>query len=239
MQFLVPLILAFSSLFPFSSQKPRSVTDHVIVGYDVRRRSSSSSRLPAPAPSKGAAAADEGAGRRSKRQVVWDYRTCQKLAVLIEKKSLAINRIEKRIADLEPDSEADPHLRPMSHLQADSLRILVQELDETEKMIWQSIRWLEDVLSGGDYSSVLSLTGNAWKRLDALRHATLREEEEYIALVKAEVSMCYMDRAKIVLKITDTTLRCYCLFHCDNDDDDDDDDDDANNAAAISEVFNF
>lgn len=139
----------------------------------------------------------------SPRQV-WDYRRCQHLAVLMQKKSTAIRKIESRIRDLEPDDhrpaspshsssataeDSNPHRIPMRHLQADALRILVQELDETESMIWTSIRWLDEVLSGGDYSSVLSLTGNAWKRLDALRHATLREEEEYMALVKAEENL--------------------------------------------------
>lgn len=193
MQFLVPLILTFSFLFASSFGKPRNVIDDVIVKYDIRRSSSRASSP--PMASRGASAANEGTVHRDKRQVVWDFRVCQKLAVLIQKKAMAIRRIEERIAELEPDVEMDRHSRPMQHLQADSLRILVQELDETESMIWQSIRWLEDVLSGGDYSSVLSLTGKAWKRLDALRHATLKEEEEYIALVKAEVLIYRTDRS--------------------------------------------
>ena len=62
----------------------------------------------------------------------------------------------------------------------------MRELNETEALIIQSLVWLESVLKG-DYHDVINLKESSKLRLDALRDATLKEEQEYNAILKAEV----------------------------------------------------
>ena len=62
----------------------------------------------------------------------------------------------------------------------------MRELNETEALIIQSLVWLDSVLKG-DYHDLINLKESSKLRLDALRDATLKEEQEYNAILKAEV----------------------------------------------------
>ena len=62
-----------------------------------------------------------------------------------------------------------------------------KELNETEGQIVQSLTWLNNVLKG-DYKDVINMRLSSKKRLDALRDATMKEEQEYNAILKDEVS---------------------------------------------------
>ena len=66
--------------------------------------------------------------------------------------------------------------------------VMQQELNETEDMVVSSFRWLEETLND-DYKDIINMKDGAKKRLEKLRDATLKEEQEYNTLLKAEVRM--------------------------------------------------
>ena len=66
------------------------------------------------------------------------------------------------------------------------MSLLLKELNETETQLIDSFKWMEDVMKG-DYSDFASLKKSSERRLEFLRDATLKEEQEVNMLMKAEV----------------------------------------------------
>ena len=62
----------------------------------------------------------------------------------------------------------------------------MSELDESEHLIVSSLEWLNNVLTG-NFKDYLSELQNSRTRLDLLRDAVLKEEQEYQTLFEAEV----------------------------------------------------
>ena len=65
-------------------------------------------------------------------------------------------------------------------------RVFMKELNETEIMVAQSLLWM-DVVLRGDYKDMFNMKESSRLRLEALRNATLNEQQEYNAVVEAEV----------------------------------------------------
>ena len=69
-------------------------------------------------------------------------------------------------------------------------RVFMKELNETEIMVAQSLLWM-DVVLRGDYKDMFNMKESSRLRLEALRNATLDEQQEYNAVVEAEVKYHY------------------------------------------------
>ena len=114
-----------------------------------------------------------------KRQEGW----CKYIGSLMKKKTIAVKKIDEAIKQLEKKkemstSEKDYHVA--------RFHVMQQELNETEDMVVSSFRWLEETLND-DYKDIINMKDGAKKRLEKLRDATLKEEQEYNTLLKAEV----------------------------------------------------
>ena len=115
-----------------------------------------------------------------KRQDGW----CKYISNLMKKKTIAVKRIDEAIKQVQkkkdmPTSEKDYHVA--------RFHVMQQELNETEDMVVSSFRWLQETLND-DYKDIIHMKDGAKKRLEKLRDATLREEQEYNTLLKAEVT---------------------------------------------------
>ena len=116
-----------------------------------------------------------------KRQEGW----CKYISNLMKKKTIAVKKIDEAIKQLAKKnemstSEKDYHVA--------RFHVMQQELNETEDMVVSSFRWLEETLND-DYKDIINMKDGAKKRLEKLRDATLKEEQEYNTLLKAEVRM--------------------------------------------------
>ncbi len=118
------------------------------------------------------------------KEISWeDKNWCKKVTKILQKKKLAVHKMIKVVRKMLFDKTM-PNAEKVYHI--DQLNIFQQELNETENMIMNSFEWLDDVLEG-DYKDLINLQTSSKARLEALRDATLREEQEYNLIMKAEV----------------------------------------------------
>ena len=71
----------------------------------------------------------------------------------------------------------------------------MQELNETESGILQSLDWLDAVMKG-DYKDLVKLQERSKSRLQALRDAALLEEQEYSIILQAQV-WCHVHKHSV------------------------------------------
>ena len=116
---------------------------------------------------------------------VWDPKFCPRVSKMLTTKGRVIKRMVKLMDQIEKD-EKIPETE--KKFQISSFEIFRKELVETEEMILQSINWLDRVLKG-DYRNILELRESSKARLDALRDATLKEEQEYKDILIAWVGV--------------------------------------------------
>ena len=110
-------------------------------------------------------------------------RWCNKLDRTLRFKSVAHRHITKAVDSLEEDKSISAEEKKF-HI--GRFRILEKELNETQDQVEDAINWLNDVLKG-DYKDVINMKITSQKRLEGLRDATVKEEQEYSAILKAEV----------------------------------------------------
>ncbi len=125
---------------------------------------------------------------------------CKEMNQLMRKNSLAIKKIDNAIVKVSNDLNMDPDEKNYHKIR---FNIMKQELNETEEVILNSFDWLRETLND-DYNDIMNMKEGAKKRLEKLRDATLREEQEYNSLIKAEVkylSIFHVFCHKIVEKV--------------------------------------
>ena len=109
----------------------------------------------------------------------WVENGGRNLQMLLHKKSLTLKQLEKKIEQAHKQKKGNP-------IQVQRLEVFMKELNETEAMVVQSLLWMDTVLRG-DYMDMFNMKESSRVRLDALRNATLTEQQEYNTLVEAEV----------------------------------------------------
>lgn len=112
----------------------------------------------------------------------WVANGCRDLQMLRHKKSLTIKHIEQNIKKIQRSHKKTKD----SRIQVEMFQVFMKELNETEMMVVQSLLWLDTVLRG-DYKDIFNMKESSRLRLEALRNATLNEQQEYNAVVNAEV----------------------------------------------------
>uniref|UniRef100_UPI001EAF2F04 transmembrane and coiled-coil domain-containing protein 3-like n=1 Tax=Oncorhynchus gorbuscha TaxID=8017 RepID=UPI001EAF2F04 len=66
-----------------------------------------------------------------------------------------------------------------------TLEVFQKELNESERSVFQAVVGLQRALQG-DYRDVVNMKESSRQRLEALREAAIKEEQEYVELVAAE-----------------------------------------------------
>jgi len=116
----------------------------------------------------------------------WLTNGCRDLQLLHHKKSLTMKHIGQIIKKI----QRSPKKTKEGRIQMEMFRVFMKELNETEMMVAQSLLWM-DVVLRGDYKDMFNMKESSRLRLEALRNATLNEQQEYNAVVEAEVKYHY------------------------------------------------
>ncbi|CAH1781152.1 unnamed protein product [Owenia fusiformis] len=112
----------------------------------------------------------------------WKKNSFQKLGTLLRRKKFAIERLVEYVKRTSANKNIPIDER---HYQADVFNTFMKELNESEVLIFTSMDWLDNALKG-NYRDFLNIKQSSKQRLEALRDATLKEEQEYNALLNAE-----------------------------------------------------
>ncbi|XP_043995892.1 transmembrane and coiled-coil domain-containing protein 3 [Gambusia affinis] len=122
---------------------------------------------------------------RSKAQTQghrWVTNNCKRLVGLLQQKNVAINKLAAAAAAVGKDQSLS---EPEKHFQVHTLEVFQKELNESEHLVFQALHGLQRVLQG-DYRDVVNMKESSRQRLEALREAAIKEEQEYMELVAAE-----------------------------------------------------
>ena len=125
----------------------------------------------------------------------WLKGQCPPYQNLVRMKNAMITRITKRVDKMAFNMETPEEIRKA---QIDTLMIFMKELNETDILLIDSFKWLDQVMRG-DYNDFVSLKKSSEERLNMLRDATLKEEQEYQLLAKAGVSNKNKSRSSVFL----------------------------------------
>ncbi|MBN3303497.1 TMCO3 protein, partial [Amia calva] len=112
----------------------------------------------------------------------WFMENCRRLSGLMKQKSVVMKKLGVAIAAVERDmSLSDPE----KLFQVHTFEIFQKELNESENSIFQAIHGFKRALQG-DYKDVVNMKESSHQRLEALREAAIKEEQEYVELLAAE-----------------------------------------------------
>ncbi|KAG7467032.1 hypothetical protein MATL_G00148920 [Megalops atlanticus] len=112
----------------------------------------------------------------------WVLENCRRLSGLLKQKQAAVRKLGAAMAAVERDrSLSDPE----KLFQVHTLEIFQKELNESEKSVFQAVLGLQRALQG-DYRDVVNMKESSRQRLEALREAAIKEEQEYVELIAAE-----------------------------------------------------
>ncbi|XP_056595067.1 transmembrane and coiled-coil domain-containing protein 3 [Triplophysa dalaica] len=112
----------------------------------------------------------------------WVTENCRRLSNLLRQKSSAIRKLGLAAAMVLRDktlSQGEKLFR------LHTLEIFQRELNESEHSLFQAVDGLQRVLKG-NFRDVVNMKESSRQRLDALREAAIKEEQEYMELVAAE-----------------------------------------------------
>uniref|UniRef100_UPI00358EE63A transmembrane and coiled-coil domain-containing protein 3 isoform X4 n=1 Tax=Myxine glutinosa TaxID=7769 RepID=UPI00358EE63A len=107
---------------------------------------------------------------------------CRRVAALLQQKVIAINRLQAATYAVAKDDNLSAEERIF---QIHTLDIIQKELNESEASIFQAVLGLHRALQG-DYRDILNMKESSKQRLEALREAAIKEEQEFIQLSLAE-----------------------------------------------------
>ncbi|XP_063809179.1 transmembrane and coiled-coil domain-containing protein 3 isoform X2 [Pseudophryne corroboree] len=123
-----------------------------------------------------------GKGATASQRKEWLVNNCRKLSGLIHQKNVVLNKLKNAIKAV----EKDPSLSPEEKLfQVHTFEIFQKELNESENSVFQAVHGLRRALQG-DYKDVVNMKESSRQRLEALREAAIKEEQEYVELLAAE-----------------------------------------------------
>ncbi|XP_028256897.1 transmembrane and coiled-coil domain-containing protein 3 [Parambassis ranga] len=112
----------------------------------------------------------------------WVAGNCKKLVGLLRQKNVVVKKLAAAAVAVGKDrglSEAE------KHFQVHTLEVFQKELNESENLVFQAVQGLQRALQG-DYRDVVNMKESSRQRLEALREAAIKEEQEYVELVAAE-----------------------------------------------------
>ncbi|CAL9701509.1 unnamed protein product [Knipowitschia caucasica] len=112
----------------------------------------------------------------------WVANNCKRLVGLLHQKTVAVKKLSaagKVVAQDQTLSEDERHFR------VHTLEVFQKELNESEHFVYQAVHSLQRALQG-DIKDVVNMKESSRLRLEALREAAMKEEQEYVELVAAE-----------------------------------------------------
>ncbi|KAM4596668.1 transmembrane and coiled-coil domain-containing protein 3 [Fundulus diaphanus] len=112
----------------------------------------------------------------------WVTNNCKRLVGLLRQKNVAVNKLSVAAVAVGRDQSLS---EPEKHFQVHTLEVFQKELNESEHLVFQAVHGLQRVLQG-DYRDVVNMKESSRQRLEALREAAIKEEQEYMELVAAE-----------------------------------------------------
>lgn len=112
----------------------------------------------------------------------WVVNNCKRLVWLFNQKSVAVKKLSAAAKAVERDQTLTEDER---HFRVHTLEVFQKELNESEHLVYQAVHSLQRVLQG-DYKDVVNMKESSRQRLEALREAAIKEEQEYVELVAAE-----------------------------------------------------
>lgn len=112
----------------------------------------------------------------------WVTENCRWLSNLLRQKSSAVRKLGVAAAAVERDKV----LSSVEKLfRVHTLEVFQRELNESERSLFQAVDGLQRVLKG-NFRDVVNMKESSRQRLEALREAAIKEEQEYMELVAAE-----------------------------------------------------
>ncbi|TSK17796.1 Transmembrane and coiled-coil domain-containing protein 3 [Bagarius yarrelli] len=112
----------------------------------------------------------------------WVAENCRRLSGLLRQKNTAVRKLESASAAAERDRTLSDAERLF---QVHTLEVFQKELNESERSLFEAVAGLQRVLKG-DFGDVANMKESSRQRLEALREAAIKEEQEYVELVAAE-----------------------------------------------------
>ncbi|XP_043094274.1 transmembrane and coiled-coil domain-containing protein 3 isoform X1 [Puntigrus tetrazona] len=116
------------------------------------------------------------------QQHPWVKENCRRLSALLRQKQSAVRRLSSAGAALERDRTLAPSEKLF---RLHTLEVFQRELNESERSLFQAAEGLQRVMKG-NLRDVVSMKDSSRQRLQALREAAIKEEQEYMELVAAE-----------------------------------------------------
>ncbi|KAM9409354.1 transmembrane and coiled-coil domain-containing protein 3 [Pholidichthys leucotaenia] len=112
----------------------------------------------------------------------WMASNCRWLVGLLRQKNVVIKKLTTAADAVGKDKSLS---EPEKHFQIHTLEVFQKELNESEHLVFQAVHSLQRSLQG-DYRDVVNMKESSRQRLEALREAAIKEEQEYVELVAAE-----------------------------------------------------
>ncbi|CAF99753.1 unnamed protein product, partial [Tetraodon nigroviridis] len=112
----------------------------------------------------------------------WVTDNCKYLVGLLRQKNAVVKKLATAADAVGRDSALSEAER---HFQVHTLEVFQKELNESEHLVFQAVHGLHRALQG-DYRDVVNVKESSRQRLEALREAAIKEEQEYVELVAAE-----------------------------------------------------
>ncbi|XP_015235866.1 PREDICTED: transmembrane and coiled-coil domain-containing protein 3 isoform X1 [Cyprinodon variegatus] len=112
----------------------------------------------------------------------WLTNNCKLLVGLLRQKNVVIHKLAAAAKAVGRDQNLS---EPEKLFQVHTLEVFQKELNESEHLVFQAVHGLQRVLQG-DYRDVVNMKESSRQRLEALREAAIKEEQEYMELVAAE-----------------------------------------------------
>ncbi|XP_050965562.1 transmembrane and coiled-coil domain-containing protein 3 isoform X4 [Labeo rohita] len=112
----------------------------------------------------------------------WVMENCRRLSNLLRQKQSAVRKLSAAGAAVVRDKALAP---PEKLFRVHTLEVFQRELNESERSLFEAVEGLQRVLKG-NLRDVVSMKDSSRQRLQALREAAIKEEQEYMELVAAE-----------------------------------------------------
>ncbi|XP_034535717.1 transmembrane and coiled-coil domain-containing protein 3 isoform X2 [Notolabrus celidotus] len=112
----------------------------------------------------------------------WLAGNCKQLVGLLRQKNVVVKKLAAAAVAVGKDQSLS---EPERLFQVHTLEVFQKELNESEHLVFQAVQSLQRALQG-DYRDVVNMKESSRQRLEALREAAIKEEQEYVELVAAE-----------------------------------------------------
>ncbi|TNN67277.1 Transmembrane and coiled-coil domain-containing protein 3 [Liparis tanakae] len=112
----------------------------------------------------------------------WVTSNCKRLVGLLRQNDVVVRKLAAAADAVRRDQSLS---EPERLFQVHTLEVFQKEMNESEHLVFQAVHGLQRALQG-DYRDVVNMKESSRQRLEALREAAIKEEQEYVELVAAE-----------------------------------------------------